>query len=99
MLLGGSASGDQANTPAGVSPENLHSLKGCCKASLPVVWHSNCHDWLTPNIFQEWFTGCFCPTVESYHAALLLVTLYTWVASQLMYLLSSCPRIQFQSSP
>lgn len=55
-------------------------LKGCSKASLPVVWRSNSNDWLTSSIFQEWFTSYFCPAVESYcashslpHQALLLL--------------------------
>nr|XP_025704471.1 tigger transposable element-derived protein 1-like isoform X1 [Callorhinus ursinus]XP_025705071.1 tigger transposable element-derived protein 1-like isoform X1 [Callorhinus ursinus] len=81
LLLGGNAAGDFKLKPLLVYPsENPRALKGCSKASLPVVWRSNRNDWLTPSIFQEWFTGCFCPAVESYcashglpHRALLLL--------------------------
>ncbi|XP_004715812.1 tigger transposable element-derived protein 1-like [Echinops telfairi] len=67
LLLGGNAAGDFKLKPLLVYPsENPRALKGCPKASLPVVWRSNRNDWLTPSIFQEWFTGCFCPAVESY---------------------------------
>ncbi|XP_006903103.1 PREDICTED: tigger transposable element-derived protein 1-like [Elephantulus edwardii] len=69
LLLGGNAAGDFKLKPLLVYPsENPRALKGCSKASLPVVWRSNRNDWLTPSIFQEWFTGCFCPAVESYCA-------------------------------
>ncbi|XP_059762013.1 tigger transposable element-derived protein 1-like isoform X2 [Balaenoptera ricei] len=81
LLLGGNAAGDFKLKPLLVYPsENPRALRGCSKASLPVVWRSNRNDWLTPSIFQEWFTGCFCPAVESYcashglpHRALLLL--------------------------
>ncbi|XP_054553387.1 tigger transposable element-derived protein 1-like [Talpa occidentalis] len=81
LLLGGNAAGDFKLKPLLVYPsENPRALKGYSKASLPVVWRSNRNDWLTPSIFQEWFTGCFCPAVESYcashglpHRALLLL--------------------------
>ncbi|XP_045704957.1 tigger transposable element-derived protein 1-like isoform X1 [Phyllostomus hastatus] len=81
LLLGANAAGDFKLKPLLVYPsENPRTLKGCSKASLPVVWCSNGNDWLTPNIFQDWFTGCFCPAVESYcashglpHRALLLL--------------------------
>lgn len=81
LLLGGNAAGDFKLKPLLVYPsENPRAFKGCSKASLPVVWRSNRNDWLTPSIFQEWFTGCFCPAVESYcashglpHRALLLL--------------------------
>lgn len=81
LLLGGNAAGDFKLKPLLVYPsENPRALKGCSKASLPVVWRSNRNDWLTPSIFQEWFTDCFCPAVESYcashglpHRALLLL--------------------------
>ncbi|XP_007955201.1 tigger transposable element-derived protein 1-like [Orycteropus afer afer] len=81
LLLGGNAAGDFKLKPLLVYPsENPRALKGCSKASLPVVWRSNRNDWLTPSIFQEWFTGCFCPAIESYctqhglpHRALLLL--------------------------
>lgn len=81
LLLGGNAAGDFKLKPLLVYPsENPRALRGCCKASLPVVWRSNRNDWVTPSIFQEWFTGCFCPAVESYcashglpHRALLLL--------------------------
>lgn len=81
LLLGGNAAGDFKLKPLLVYPsENPRALKGCSKASLPVVWRSNRNDWLTPSIFQEWFIGCFCPAVESYcashglpHHALLLL--------------------------
>lgn len=69
LLLGANAAGDFRLKPLLVYPsENPRALKGCSKASLPVVWRSNRNDWLTPRIFQEWFTGCFCPAVESYCA-------------------------------
>uniref|UniRef100_A0A8C4MQP4 HTH CENPB-type domain-containing protein n=1 Tax=Equus asinus TaxID=9793 RepID=A0A8C4MQP4_EQUAS len=81
LLLGGNAAGDFKLKPLLVYPsENPRALRGCSKSSLPVVWRSNRNDWLTPSIFQEWFTGCFCPAVESYcashglpHRALLLL--------------------------
>ncbi|XP_036088449.1 tigger transposable element-derived protein 1 isoform X3 [Rousettus aegyptiacus] len=81
LLLGGNAAGDFKLKPLLVYPsENPRALKGCSKASLPVVWRSNRNDWLTPSIFQEWFIGCFCPAIESYcashglpHRALLLL--------------------------
>nr|XP_005909547.1 PREDICTED: tigger transposable element-derived protein 1-like [Bos mutus] len=81
LLLGGNAAGDFKLKPLLVYPsENPRALRGCSKASLPVVWRSNRNDWLTPVIFQEWFTSCFCPAVESYcashglpHRALLLL--------------------------
>ena len=81
LLLGSNAAGDFKLKPLLVYPsENPRALRGCSKASLPVVWRSNRNDWLTPSIFQEWFTGCFCPAVESYcashglpHRALLLL--------------------------
>ncbi|XP_019567133.2 tigger transposable element-derived protein 1 isoform X2 [Rhinolophus sinicus] len=81
LLLGGNAAGDFKLKPLLVYPsENPRALKGCSKASLPVIWRSNRNDWLTPSIFQEWFTGCFCPAVESYctshglpHRVLLLL--------------------------
>ncbi|XP_049758085.1 tigger transposable element-derived protein 1-like [Elephas maximus indicus] len=81
LLLGGNAAGDFKLKPLLVYPsENPRALKGCSKASLPVIWRSNRNDWLTPSIFQEWFTGCFCPAVENYcaqnglpHRALLLL--------------------------
>ncbi|XP_054423822.1 tigger transposable element-derived protein 1-like [Pteronotus mesoamericanus] len=81
LLLGANAAGDFKLKPLLVYPsENPRALKGCSKASLPVVWRSNRNDWLTPSIFQEWFTGCFCPAVERYctshglpHRALLLL--------------------------
>ncbi|XP_066230803.1 tigger transposable element-derived protein 1-like [Saccopteryx leptura] len=70
LLLCGNAAGDFKLKPLLVYPsENPRALKGCSKASLPVVWRSNRNDWLTPSIFQEWFTGCFCPAVESYCAS------------------------------
>ncbi|XP_047566723.1 tigger transposable element-derived protein 1-like [Lutra lutra] len=70
LLLGGNAAGDFKLKPLLVYPsENPRALKGCSKASLPVVWRSNRNDWLTPSIFQEWFTSCFCPAVESYCAS------------------------------
>nr|XP_045377768.1 tigger transposable element-derived protein 1-like [Camelus bactrianus] len=72
LLLGGNAAGDFKLKPLLVYPsENPRALRGCSKASLPVVWRSNRNDWLTPSIFQEWFTGCFCPAVEN--RALLLL--------------------------
>ncbi|XP_065783058.1 tigger transposable element-derived protein 1-like isoform X1 [Muntiacus reevesi] len=81
LLLGGNAAGDFKLKPLLVYPsENPRALRGCSKASLPVVWRSSRNDWLTPAIFQEWFTSCFCPAVESYcashglpHRALLLL--------------------------
>lgn len=81
LLLGANAAGDFKLKPLLVYPsENPRALKGCSKASLPVVWRSNRNGWLTPSIFQDWFTGCFCPAVESYctshglpHRALLLL--------------------------
>ncbi|XP_020755399.2 tigger transposable element-derived protein 1-like [Odocoileus virginianus] len=81
LLLGGNAAGDFKLKPLLVYPsENPRALRGCSKANLPVVWRSNRNDWLTPVIFQEWFTSCFCPAVESYcashglpHRALLLL--------------------------
>ncbi|XP_069408380.1 tigger transposable element-derived protein 1-like isoform X1 [Ovis canadensis] len=81
LLLGGNAAGDFKLKPLLVYPsENPRALRGCSKASLPVVWRSNRNDWLTPVIFQEWFTSCFCPAVENYcashglpHRALLLL--------------------------
>ncbi|XP_066126892.1 tigger transposable element-derived protein 1-like [Saccopteryx bilineata] len=70
LLLCGNAAGDFKLKPLLVYPsENPRALKGCSKASLPVVWRSNRNDWLTPSIFREWFTGCFCPAVESYCAS------------------------------
>lgn len=54
LLLGGNAVGDFKLKPLLVYPsENPRALKGCSKASLPVVWRSNRSDWLTPSIFQE----------------------------------------------
>ncbi|XP_036163508.1 tigger transposable element-derived protein 1-like [Myotis myotis] len=105
LLLGANAAGDFRLKPLLVYPsENPRALRGCSKAGLPVVWRSNRSDWLTPSIFQDWFTGCFCPAVESYcashglpHRALLLLDSApchppTWAASPPTCVWSSCPR-------
>lgn len=69
LLLGCNAAGDFKLKSLLVYPsENPRALR-CSKASLPVVWRSNHNNWLMSSIFQEWFTNCFCPAVESYCAS------------------------------
>ncbi|KAK2578211.1 hypothetical protein KPH14_000945 [Odynerus spinipes] len=41
-------------------------MKGISKSTLLVIWESNKKSWITMNIFQNWFTEHFCPSVKRY---------------------------------
>ncbi|CAH2316590.1 CENPB DNA-binding domain-containing 1 [Pelobates cultripes] len=41
-------------------------MRGISKCSLPVIWKANRKAWITRDIFTEWFTDHFCPSVQHY---------------------------------
>lgn len=41
-------------------------MRGTDKTILPVVWRSNRKAWVTREIYQEWYSNSFCPSVKSY---------------------------------
>lgn len=67
LLLGGNATGDFKLKPLLVyHSETPRAMRGTDKTSLPVVWRSNRKAWVTREIFQEWYSNSFCPSVKSY---------------------------------
>ena len=67
VLLGGNAAGDLKLKPLLVYHAKIpRAMKGYSKAHLPVVWHSNKKGWVTRIVFEEWFTGYFCPAAKEY---------------------------------
>ncbi|CAH2292790.1 tigger transposable element-derived 1-like [Pelobates cultripes] len=41
-------------------------MRDISKSSLPVIWKANRKAWITRDIFTEWFTDHFCPSVQRY---------------------------------
>ncbi|XP_015186874.1 PREDICTED: tigger transposable element-derived protein 1-like [Polistes dominula] len=67
LLLGGNANGDFKLKPLLIyHSETPRAMKGISKSTLPVIWESNKKSWITMNIFQNWFTEHFCPSVKRY---------------------------------
>jgi hypothetical protein len=65
LLLGGNASGDLKLKPLLIyRAQNPRVLRDIPKNALPVIWKANKKAWVTRQIFEEWFTTYFCPTVE-----------------------------------
>lgn len=67
LLLGGNASGDFKLKPLLVyHAKNPRAMKDKSKSTLPVIWESNKKSWITMEIFKNWFTEHFCPSVKRY---------------------------------
>lgn len=67
LLLGGNAKGDFKLKPLLVyHSKTPRAMKGILKSRLPVIWEFNKKSWITREIFQNWFTTYFCPSVKRY---------------------------------
>ncbi|CAH2327285.1 tigger transposable element-derived 1-like [Pelobates cultripes] len=67
LLLGGNASGDFRIKPLLVyHSQTPRAMRGISKSSLPVIWKANRKAWITRDIFTEWFTDHFCPSMQCY---------------------------------
>ncbi|CAH2249429.1 tigger transposable element-derived 1-like [Pelobates cultripes] len=67
LLLGGNANGDFRIKPLLVyHSQTPRAMRGISKSSLPVIWKANRKAWITRDIFTEWFTDHFCPSVQRY---------------------------------
>jgi hypothetical protein len=67
LLLGGNAEGDFRLKPTLIYHSlNPRGLRGCNKASLPVIWRANKKSWVTQTLFEDWFKSYFCPAVENF---------------------------------
>jgi hypothetical protein len=67
LLLGGNASGTvKLNLLLVCHSGTPRMMKSLIKAYLPVIWTSNRKAWVTQDVFMDWYTDYFCPTVHHY---------------------------------
>jgi hypothetical protein len=67
LLLGGNAEGDFKLKPMLIYHSlNPRALRGCNKASLPVIWRANKKSLVTQALSEDWFKSYFWPAVENY---------------------------------
>ncbi|XP_053572819.1 tigger transposable element-derived protein 1-like [Bombina bombina] len=67
LLLGANVSGTLKLKPMLVyHSQTPRALKGLNKAMLPVYWRWNKRAWVTQEIFLDWYTNYFCPTVHRF---------------------------------
>lgn len=45
---------------------NQHALKQVSKHMLPVYYHANNKVWMMQDLFEDWFSNCFIPSVKHY---------------------------------
>ncbi|XP_070600016.1 tigger transposable element-derived protein 1-like [Erythrolamprus reginae] len=66
VLLGGNVVGFKLKPFVILKSHHASMIQKWSKDTLPFYYQFECDTWMTPILFQDWFTNCFIPQVKAY---------------------------------